>query len=69
MILDKKVEYNPVPTELFGSVFSEIYRTLGALFSGTLNPKWLSGPIGIVQVVQSQAMLSLNETLSLDGGD
>lgn len=62
-IMDQRVEYNPVPTTLFSSVFSEIYRTLKALLTGTLNPKWLSGPVGIVQVVQSQAMLSLNETL------
>lgn len=63
MIQDRKVEYNPIPTELFGTVFGEIWRTLGALFSGTLNLKWLSGPVGIVQVVHNQAMLSLAEML------
>jgi regulator of sigma E protease len=63
MIQDQKVEYNPIPTDMFASVFSEIYRTLGALFSGTLNPKWLSGPVGIVQVVHNQGMMGLNEML------
>lgn len=63
MIQDLKVDYNPVPTELFGTVFGEIWRTLGAILSGTLNPKWLSGPVGIVQVVHNQAMMNLSEML------
>lgn len=63
MIQDLKVIYNPVPTDLFKSVFFEIWRTLKALFTGTLNPKWLSGPVGIVQVVHDQGMLGLNELL------
>lgn len=63
MIADKKVEYNPGPLSMFGVVANEITRTLGSLFSGTLNPKWLSGPVGIVQVVHDQAMLSFNEMI------
>jgi regulator of sigma E protease len=57
------VEYNPTPTQLFSSVFSEIWRTLSALFTGALNPKWISGPIGIVQVVHDNTMLSIKEGL------
>lgn len=60
---DRQVNYNPNPIALFDRVFSEIYRTLGALFSGSLNPKWLSGPIGIVQVVHDSSMVSLKEAL------
>lgn len=63
MIQDRKVQYNPIPTDQFGSVFSEIWRTLKALVTGTLNPKFLSGPVGIVQVVQSQGMAGVNEML------
>lgn len=62
-IQDRKVVYNPTPTELFSSVFQEIKRTLGALFSGALNPKWLLGPVGIVQVVHDSSMNSLKEAL------
>ncbi len=63
MIQDREVQYNPIPTDQFASVFSEIWRTLKALFTGTLNPKFLSGPVGIVQVVQSQGMAGINEML------
>lgn len=62
-IQDRRVSYNPAPTTLFFSVFEEIRRTLIALFSGSLNPKWISGPIGIVQVVQESSMSSLKEAL------
>jgi regulator of sigma E protease len=62
-IQDRRVSYNPGPTTLFFNVFEEIRRTLGALFSGSLNPKWISGPIGIVQVVQESSMSSLKEAL------
>lgn len=62
-IQDKKVSYNPSPSELFFNVFNEIWRTLGALVSGSLNPKWISGPIGIVQVVQESSMTGVKEAL------
>lgn len=62
-VQDRKVLYNPIPTDLFGNVFQEIWRTLVALFSGTLNPKWMSGPIGIIQVVQEQWKLSFSDAL------
>lgn len=63
MIQDRKVTYNPQPLALFNSVFKEIERTLGALVSGNLNPKWLVGPIGIVHVVHDTTMTGLKEGL------
>lgn len=60
---DRTVNYNPNPVEQFNKVFVEIWRTLGALFTGSLNPKWLSGPIGIVQVVHDTSMVSMKEAL------
>ncbi len=51
-IKDRIVRYNPPPQVLFVNVLGEMGRTLKALFSGYLNPKFLSGPIGIVQVMQ-----------------
>lgn len=60
---DRKVSYNPNPVTLFVSVFDEIRHTLSALVSGYLNPKWISGPIGIVQVVHHSWMVSLKDGL------
>lgn len=60
-VQDRKVIYNPTPSELFNNVFEEIWRTLTALFSGALNPKWISGPIGIVQVVHHNWSLGIKE--------
>ena len=62
-VQDRKVSYNPGPLELFENVFQEIWRTLTALVSGNMSPKWLSGPVGIVQVVHDNSMVSLKEAL------
>jgi regulator of sigma E protease len=62
-VQDKKVSYNPTPLEMFSNVFDEIFRTLKALVTGSLNPKWMSGPIGIVQVVHDSAKSSLGDGL------
>lgn len=60
---DKRVNYNPTPIALFGDVFVETWRTLKALIFGYLNPKWLSGPIGIVQVIHHGWSIGINEAL------
>ncbi|MFV0339462.1 MAG: site-2 protease family protein [Parachlamydiaceae bacterium] len=60
---DVKVEYNPVPTDQFMNVFGEIKRTLVSLFTGSLSPKWLSGPVGIVYMFQEQTKSSLGDGL------
>jgi len=62
-VQDRKVNYNPVPTEQFSNVFGEIWRTLTALFTGALNPKWITGPIGIVQVMTDNWMVSFKEVI------
>lgn len=62
-VQDQKVDYNPNPFEQFVNVFSDIWRMLVALVTGSLNPKWMSGPIGIVQVVHDNWMISLKEAL------
>lgn len=62
-VQDRKVSYNPNPVELFANVSLEIWRTVIALFSGMLSPKWISGPVGIVQVVQENSAAGLNEAL------
>lgn len=60
---DRKVVYNPKPTDLFANVSKEIGRTLEALFTGTLSPKYMTGPVGIIQVVHSTSMVSIKEAL------
>jgi len=60
---DLKVNYNPGPVKLFLGVFDEIWHTLKALLSGYLSPKWLAGPLGIVQVAQSSLKSSLKDGL------
>jgi len=62
-IQDRRVDYNPNPIDLFANVFTEIWRTLVALFTGSVNPKWLSGPIGIVQVVYDSWLVSFKDAL------
>lgn len=62
-VQDRKVQYNPGPVVMFHTVFTEIWRTLAALFTGSLNPKWISGPIGIVQVVHDNWMVGIKEAL------
>lgn len=47
---DQLVSYNPSPFKLFKDVFDQMARTLSSLITGSLSPKWMSGPIGIVQV-------------------
>ena len=63
MVQDRKVTYNPAPFEMFSTVFQQIWRTLSALFTGSLNPKWISGPIGIVQIVHDNWMHGIREAL------
>ncbi|MEC7839864.1 MAG: site-2 protease family protein [Chlamydiota bacterium] len=62
-VQDKKVNYNPTPVELFSNIVQEIGRTLTALFSGTLNPKWMSGPVGIIHMVHDNSMVSIKESI------
>lgn len=64
---DRRVNYNPVPTEMFANVLDEIWRVLSALFTGHLNPKFLSGPVGIVQAVHDNWIISSREALYLLG--
>ncbi len=60
---DREILFNPPPYVLFGHVAGDVWHTLKALVTGSLNPKWLSGPIGIVQVMQQGWSLGLKEAL------
>lgn len=60
---DRSVTYNPGPIALFGSVFTETWQTLKALVTGYLHPKWISGPVGIVQVIHRGWQIGIAEAL------
>jgi len=60
---DYTINYNPNPLRMFNDVVDEVARTLSALVGGYLKPKWISGPIGIVQVIHHQWMTGLKEAL------
>lgn len=58
---DREVRYNPSPWQLFKNVFLDISRTLAGFVSGSLNPKHVQGPIGIVHVVHQSWMTGGSE--------
>jgi regulator of sigma E protease len=60
---DRKVIYNPKPTEQFYLVSEEIGRLLEGLLSRTVSIKSVAGPVGIVHMVQSSSMVSIKEAL------
>jgi regulator of sigma E protease len=60
---DREVIYNPSPIDQFKSVLQDTWRTLSGLFSGYLNPKYMSGPVGIVHVVHQSWMIGIKEAL------
>jgi regulator of sigma E protease len=63
ILQDRRVEYNPSPVKLLVQVVEETLQTLKALFVGSLNPKWLGGPIGIVYIIQQGWRSGLGEAL------
>jgi regulator of sigma E protease len=60
---DQRVSYNPNPFVLFYETLEGSVKTLTSLVSGAVNPKWLSGPIGIVTVMQKSWGLGAKEGL------
>lgn len=60
---DQRVIYNPNPFQVFSDVCQETYRTLAALVTGSLSPKWMSGPVGIVKVIHDGWGIGVKEAL------
>lgn len=60
---DREVRYNPSPLQQFFNVFKDTWRTLAGLVSGVLNPKYVSGPVGIIHVVHNSWMVGAKEAL------
>jgi regulator of sigma E protease len=62
-LVNRQVSYNPTPIAQFCDVFKEVYRTMVALVTGYVSPKWMAGPVGIVQVIHHGWMVSFKEAL------
>jgi len=62
-LMDRQVRYNPTPQAQFAEVFQDTWRTLAALFSGVVSPKYMSGPVGIIQVVHNSWAVGVKEAL------
>jgi regulator of sigma E protease len=62
-LIDRAVRYNPTPLQQFGEVFKDTYRTLLSLVTGVANPKYVAGPVGIVQIVHQSWMIGGKEAL------
>lgn len=60
---DQAVIYNPNPLVSIKEVLFETYYTLTSLVKGSLSPKWLSGPIGIVRVMHETWKIGIKEAL------
>ncbi len=60
---DRVVVYNPNPFNQFFDVIQDTGLTLSSLFSGKLSPKFMSGPVGIVQVVHHSWTVGATEAL------
>ncbi len=62
-VQDRLVIYNPSPWTLFTDVIEEIWKTLKGLFVGHLSPKYMSGPVGIMQVMKTSWSIGWQEAL------
>ena len=60
---DRTVAFNPSPVALFVGVFDQTWKTLTSLVSGSLSPKALSGPVGIVQALQTSWSKGIKDAL------
>ena len=60
---DRSVYYNPTPWQQTLDVLNQTKTVFSYLFTGQISPKWLSGPVGIIQVVQTSVSLGFKEVL------
>jgi regulator of sigma E protease len=62
-LADREVRYNPTPFGQFVEVLQDTYRTLMGLITGGASPKYVAGPVGIIQIVHHSWMLGVKEAL------
>ena len=56
---DQQVVYNPAPLACAADIVSEMVFSFKGLFSGSLSPKHMSGPVGMVKIVHDGTKGSL----------
>jgi regulator of sigma E protease len=62
-LVDRHIQYNPSPLKQFKEVLVDTWRTLSGLFTGSLSPKFVSGPIGIVNIIQQSWLQGTKEAI------
>lgn len=60
---DREIIYNPKPMALMGDVMVQTWNTFSHLFTGSLSPKWIAGPVGIMQIMHHGWSLGFKEAL------
>jgi regulator of sigma E protease len=60
---DRSVVYNPNPLEQVYDVLKQTKMTFSYLISGQVSPKWMAGPVGIIQAVQKSVDDGFKEIL------
>lgn len=60
---DLSVQYNPSPFTLLVDALQEIWLVFSNLFRGKLSPKYLSGPVGIFQLMQQSWIGGISEAI------
>lgn len=63
LLTDRTVSFNPPPTTQFANVLENTWKTLTSLFSGSMPAKYMSGPVGIVQALQSSWSKGIKDAL------
>ncbi len=62
---DRLVKYNPSPFSLMGASLQEAWKMVYALVTGYASPKYLAGPVGIVQLINYGWAQGIKEVLFL----
>lgn len=60
-LTDAMVRYNPNPFQMFVEVTKETFFTLKLLLTGQIHPKWMSGPVGMVQMIHQGWSVGVKE--------
>jgi regulator of sigma E protease len=67
LLLDRPVTYNPNPLQLSQSLLGNMGRFFVALITGSIQAKWMMGPVGIIHLVQKSWVLGFKEAFFLLG--
>lgn len=63
LLSDQAVIYNPNPFVSMRDVLTENWYNLTSLAKGSLSPKWLAGPVGVVRIMQESLKVGYTDAL------